>query len=444
MSLGFAHTLKRCSGNERPSHVIFADVESRLTPGEDNKTLFTPFLWTMIYKRYRQDAKDSQPYATYGTEVSDFWDEVEAHTYKRTRTYLVTHHLEVDFMPLQGFIYLPERGWLLDKLVCHGRVLIMWWKREASTLIVMNNGNLFTGSIESWGKLLGVPKLTMPNDNAPFDQWVTYCMRDTEVMVKMWDTLLAYLDEHDLGNFKLTAAGLAMSAFRHRFMDYPVTIHHHIDAIDIERASYKGGRFEALKIGTYTNGPYYSLDINSMYGWIEASFDLPYELRGIWFDPTLKNVESKLKRYCVIAEVDLYTDKQFLPNIVDGKVVYRSGLIHTTLTTPELKYSLERGYVVRCHKMTWYYKANILGRYARYFLAQKTKYDQEGNQPMRAVTKLYLNSLYGKFGQKGYEDKVIGTANVDDFRFFTCFDMDTHTRYDMATYGGKIHLQRIM
>ena len=89
--------------------------------------------------------------------------------------------------------------------------------------------------------------------------------------------------------------------------------------------------------------------------------------------------------------------------------------------------------------MAWYYQGPILHDYAAYFLTLKDQYDKEGNLPMRQVTKLFLNSLYGKFGQLGYEDKVIGKCSPDEFKFIPSYNADTGQRSEVAYYGGKIH-----
>jgi hypothetical protein len=439
MSLSFDHSIKDNNNNERPTHVIFADVESKLSSMAGGRTLFTPFLWTMIYRGYRRTLKQPTDIHYHGTDINDFWDHVEKHTYKRAKTYLVTHHLEVDFMPMKGFTSLMGRGWSMTKLISHARVLIMWWKKETRTLIVMNNGNLFDGSIEAWGKVFGSPKLTMPAENAPLSEWVPYCAQDTKIMALMWDNLLEFMDKHDLGNFKLSKASLAMGAFRHRFMTRSISIHNHPEAISLERDAYKGGRFEALQVGYHTKGPYYCLDINSMYGQIMRDQALPYELRGYYASANLDQLKRRMVKYGVIAAVRLRTTLPILPLVVNHKVVYQTGDFNTTLSTPELRYYLDQDLILEVGSMAWYYQGPILHDYAAYFLTLKDQYDKEGNQPMRQVTKLFLNSLYGKFGQLGYEDKIIGDCDPSLFQFIPVYNADTGARTEVMYYGGKIH-----
>ncbi len=439
MSKSFDHTIKANKGSARPVHVIFADVESRLSEQPDGKTLFTPFLWTMIYRRYRK-ADNSFIESEYsGQTIDEFWELVDGHCYTKSKSYLVTHHLEVDFMPLKGFTQLAARGWQLEKLISHNRVLIMFWKQDKRSLIIMNNGNLFDGSIEQWGKVLGIDKLDMPKDDAPLTDWITYCMRDTVILCKMWELLYNFIDLHDLGNFKLTKAALAISAFRHRFMFTEIAIHNDGPTLLLERLSYKGGRFEALKIGSFTGETFYNLDINSMYGYIEQNAKLPYELRGFTDKPTMRSLLIRLKKYAIVADVEIEPTEPIFPHKEGDKIVYAAGRFRTVLTTPELAYCVKRDWIRGLYVMAWYYQAAILSEYATFFLELKSQYDQENNQPMRQMTKLYLNSLYGKFAQHGYEDKVIGTCDPDEFSFIESYNAQTHLRSTIARYGGFIH-----
>jgi hypothetical protein len=439
MSTSFSHHVPLNHASERPKHVIFADVESHLEKVDKNRTLFHPFLWTMIYKNYLKGSADSPMSKYTGSDITKFWDIVESHTYNKSKTYLVTHHLEVDFMPMQGFPQLNDRGWNLEKLISKGKVLIMWWVKDKKKLIIMNNGNLFDGSIQQWGDLFQVPKLSMPADTDTFESWCTYCMRDTEILMLMWDFLIDFMDAHDLGNFKLTKAGLAMNAFRHRFMNTRIAVHKNEDAVTLERLSYKGGRFEALKIGTFNTGTYYNLDINSMYGTIERDCMLPYELRGYADSMSMDLLMRKIGLYAVIAEVELSTDAPVLSRIVDDRIVYTPGNFHTVLTTPEIVYAITHGWVKSIGRVCWYKQARVLREFADYFLKLKDQYEAEGNKALRQFAKLYLNSLYGKFGQHGYEDKIIGDCDPDTFEFIETYDAQTKLRGTVARYGGKIH-----
>jgi hypothetical protein len=100
---------------------------------------------------------------------------------------------------------------------------------------------------------------------------------------------------------------------------------------------------------------------------------------------------------------------------------------------------LARGYITDVWRLAWYYQDKVLSDYARFFIDLKNSFDLQGNKPMRQITKLFLNSLYGKFGQKGYTDKIIGVCDPDVMRFEEGIASADGRTFEIARYGGKIH-----
>ena len=438
MSRAFNHTIAGNKGNERPTRVIFLDVESRVSEPHKGVRVFTPFLWVGACVKF-EDSKMVSAVYSHGEEVGEFWDCVDNFCYPKTKVYLTSHHLEVDFIPLQGFKHLQERGWVLKLFISHGRTLIMNWSKPGKKLVVINNGNIFAGSIDQWGKMIGLEKLPMPRESDPLEVWLPYCTRDVEVIAKMWEYLFMFLDGHNLGNFKLSAAGLAFNAYRHRFMSIPVSIHDDAEVIKLEREGYHGGRFQAVQIGDFSGDTFRQLDINSMYGSIMAREDLPYELRGYRESIEGYNLAYYVDRYAVIAEVEIYCWENVFPHFEGNKLGYGAGSFTTVLTTPELAYCLENGWIQSVGRIAWYTRGKVLASYASYFLDLKDKYDAAGNTPMRQLSKLYLNGLYGKFGQRGYNDRVIGDCDPNIIEIRDGWDLSLKCPLTILKYGGRVH-----
>lgn len=439
MSLGYKKTLSRNKGSSRPSNILFYDVESHVSQPEDGKRYFTPFLWTAILATYRKQADQWSCERLSGTTINDFWSIIDRFPFNKRALYMVSHHLEADFIPLDGINQLMDRGFILTKPIQNGRTVLYYWNRDNDKIVVMNNGNIFDGSIEQWGKLLGLPKLDMPSDNDPFDDWVTYCARDTEIMYAMWQHIYQFMDLHELGNFKLTKAGLAFSAFRHRFMEPAIQIHDHTPTLALERQGYRGGRFQALQYGDFEHDTYYQLDYNSMYAAIMIEQELPYQLIGYSDNSSLIQVKSKLVGYDVIAEVEVDQKEPVFPHTEDGKTVYRAGRFKTALSTPELIYAFDQGWIKKAYQFAWYAKAPVLKAYAEYFTQLKIKYEQENNPGMRALTKIFPNAVYGKFAQKDHQLEEIGECDPRIVEFIDGYDADTKQYYQILCYGGHAY-----
>ncbi len=440
MSLSFHHTIKHNQKSERIRHLIVFDVESYIDKKQGNKTIFVPFLWSAIRARKNKSNDGWVTTKHYGTDINDFWDMIESYCYDKEKVILSSHHLEPDFIPLLGIKMLQAREWILQKYITHNKILYFEFSKGKKKLVVSNSGNIFPGSIDRWGKALGIAKLDMPKCKCLCQEWITYCMRDCEILLEMWLQYFKFLDIHDMGNFKLTAASQAMTTYRHRFMPKPIAIHDHPETLILERQAYHGGRFQALQIGKIPNAPFWRLDINSMYGNIMSKEDLPYELRGYQDGCNLDKLRWLLKRYAVIAEMTVISDEPFFPVIENDKVKYPIGRYKAVFCTPEIEYLLANHTVQRVHRISWYKKTPILSEYANYFLGIRQGYKKDGNKPYEELAKLFVNSLYGKFGQYGYEDKIIGECDPKIIRYEESYSADTHKSIQYLLYGGKVHV----
>lgn len=74
------------------------------------------------------------------------------------------------------------------------------------------------------------------------------------------------------------------------------------------------------------------------------------------------------------------------------------------MCTPELKNCIERGYVVRITELGVYHGSKTLfTEYVDFFYGKRFEYYDAGNDAFASMSKLFLNALYGKFGQLAYD-----------------------------------------
>lgn len=433
-----AHALSRNKTSRWPRYVTFYDVESRVSPAKSGRQYFEAFLWVACHVEYRKDTTEKRELWEHSTDSDAFWQALETRTPSRSTRYVVSHHVEPDFIPLGGLTALPAQGWLLQHAYCHLMTVILRWSKGTRRLVFINNAQLLPGTIDSWGKLLSLAKLTMPQAAAPLEDWVVYCKRDVEIMVAAWYQLREFIVQHDLGGFAVTRASLAKHAFQHRFLHHRVWIHDNEEAIQLERRSYRGGRCEALQMGRFEKGAFYLLDVNGMYAFVEIEQPLPTNLIALHNKPSLETVKRAIMQYGVIADVSIDLREPIVP-VRDGfKVHYPTGHLETTLTTPELSYALARSWPVEVRKMGVYTLRYMLRDFALYFTALKEKYSIEHNMPFRQLAKDYPNLVYGKFGQKGMETKVIGACDPGILTWMKGYNHETGAYFDMLFAGGKI------
>lgn len=418
------HVIKENKNSEYPRHFIFFDTETNEEKLSSTESRLTLKFGEAVYWRRRTDGKSDQEKWITFTTIPEFWDFIEDQIRERTRMIIVSHNLAFDMKVLQAFRELKERKWRTEKIIVNGTSSIWQFRKGTRTILALDNMNYFKSSLAKLGEALGVPKLTMPETDGITDEWITYCRRDVEVMLMAWKTWFKFLNDNDLGSFGMTLASQAMNAYRHRFMPHKIYIHDFDNVIKMERAAYHGGRTECFALGKMPEDDYYVLDVNSMYPAQMKNNDYPTKYVGSRNSPTLSNVRSYIKKYCVIAECEIESTESCYGTVIDNRLVFPVGHFAATLTTREVEYGLERGIIKKVVKINLYDKHNIFLEYVSFFYARRMEYKNAGNDAFAYLGKLMLNSLYGKFGQRNEVFEEVGEDHGHDDAYERYFDID--------------------
>ena len=244
------------------------------------------------------------------------------------------------------------------------------------------------------------------------DEEIAYIRNDVEIMSMALDFLFKH------GVDKMTIAGNALADFKKRctnFRQYFPVLPSEVDKFC--RASYKGGFtwLSPLYIEKET-GKGVVFDVNSMHPsqmkYKAMPIGYPIAFDGAYIDDPLYplfiiafSCSFKLKAG-KIPSIQLKHSMSYMPNeyIEDTK----GEIVTLTLTTPDFELFFENYDV---DDLEWFggYKfkscTGLFTNYVDYWTEQKIKSKREGNKSMTALSKLYLNSLYGRFGLNGQGDK---------------------------------------
>lgn len=174
------------------------------------------------------------------------------------------------------------------------------------------------------------------------------------------------------------------------------------------RKAYKGG-------WTYLNpvfknqevGKGIVLDVNSMYPSKMRDALLPYG-EPVFFEGEYQ-YEERYPLYVQFIDCEFRIKDGYLPTIqIKGSMVYRENeyltesteITRLALTNIDLKLFLEH-YEVEIHRYIGGYKfrgaSGIFREYVDTFYAQKSQAKKDGNKGLEYHSKIYLNSLYGKY-----------------------------------------------
>lgn len=431
----YAHIIKKNFGGEMPQRVIFFDTETSKKRLNAVETELIFKLGAATYWRISDNTKINYSFYT----INDFWNFVFRRLLFRARLVLVAHNLPFDFRVLKGFEILRANGYKARKIIYNGTTNIFEFRKGGRALLFLDNMNYFKSSLERLGQSIGLEKLKMPRKTeTDFKKLMVYCKRDVEIMFKAWKLLLEFLTINDLGNFSKTIAGQAFSAYRHRFMPHEIFVHTNKTAINLERAAYHGGRTECFRIGKMPEEDYYLLDVNSMYPSVMARYQYPSKLVMQDNYISVNTLWPLLKKYCIIARVFLNCSKPIFPVIYNEKLVFPTGHFSAVLTTREIEYAIEHNYIVSVNQISLYEKENLFFKYIDFFYNKRLEFKKENNGAFEHICKLFLNSLYGKFGQRNDKYKIIGYDNSLKDGVFEFFDIDKMIDVRQRFIGGKI------
>ena len=204
-----------------------------------------------------------------------------------------------------------------------------------------------------------------------------------------------------------------------------------------------GGRTEAFKsyYKCNENEKIYHFDVVSLYPTVNALDDYAIGFKK-YVDITVEDIKSG--EFFGVAKVDITPPKDLyapvLPDHSNGKLLFHlNPLIAKTFASVELKKALEKGYTItKIYSALEYKKYNgLMRKYVEKFIKLKVENsgkmtqeecdkvnqahkdlgfefeikpeDTRKNPGLRAIAKLCLNSLWGKFGQR---------ANLSSYDFY--------------------------
>ena len=252
------------------------------------------------------------------------------------------------------------------------------------------------------GEIFGIEKVKIKDfKRVSTEKLKKRCKIDVIILRELIFKLIDFFKKHECGNFAYTIASQSFNAFRHKFMKHEIFIHNNPMACELERKSYYGGRNECFFIGKIPE-KVYKLDVNSMYPYVMLNNKFPTKLVRFFNEEVdLKRFLKFMKKYLIIAEVTVKIKKPCIPVYMKEKgLCFPIGTFKTVLCSPELCLTLKYGKILKIHKFALYEGKEIFKDYVSYFYGLRKRYIKQKNDVFSLFTKIFLNSLYGKFGQK--------------------------------------------
>ena len=394
------HVLKKNKKTEYPYRLLFFDTETnriRVSEGNYRHELrlgWLNYLETDIKRRHNRDV-----WRQFFT-IKEFWDYLDSIESKKSLTLAIAHNIDFDLQVLDYLNELEKRDYEVVKHVSNQR-FILKLRRNQHSFLFLDLSNLgYKISLKQIGEDLNLRKLDVDPLKASDVELSVYCRRDVEIVREYIIRFFDFLRSNDLGNFAPTVAGIALNAYRHRFMPTDIYIHTNSTVIDLERLAYRGGRTEAFFIGELPDTEiYYNLDVNSMYPHVMQKYEYPVRLTKVWPYGNLPLLKWCLGKGAVIARVRVDLSEPVI-GIKGDRLIFPVGNQEAVLTSPELDFLLQKGEIRGVREIALYAQAPIFQQYVDFFYALRKEYLNKNQKSYANASKLLLNSLYGKFGQR--------------------------------------------
>lgn len=436
------HILTQNSKLNMQTDFIFVDTETK----RKNKTEIFYLGWLLYWNK-----------TTNTKEYFFFKNKKEFYNYiiKLNRTVkkliIFAHNMDFDIKVLGGISPFTKKNYIVKNFYINGTRFIIRLMKKDRTIELLDTMNYLPASLKYIGSSIGLPKIEINFNTCTDNELINYCKNDVEIIYLFIYKLIEFLEMYQLSKLQPTCGSLAFNIFRHAFYNQkenPIYIHRWRFAIDLERASYKGGISDCFVVGKNIKEKLFKLDINSMYPFIMRNNPMPTKL--IWFDENLSPavLDSFLNEFLsdklVIAECKIFLPKEYAYILTKCKVdkerksLFLAGTFINTFTTPELEFILKYGKILKIYKLAVYEKNIIFKKFVDFFYEKRMKFSAEKNEAYKMFCKYILNNLYGKFGQTTIDYLETDKIGKASFNSKEVIDGVNNERYIQMTFGNKI------
>jgi len=257
-----SHTLRKNERISFPEDHIFFDIETKRRKVADDVDEEVFYLGYACYWRRGGEERKDKIECLYFEDIDTFWDFVVSKNRSKKRLILCAHNARFDLLGLKFASNLTRRGYELISLYETDNVLLLRFKKDNRSILIVDNKNFFRGKLKHWGEVVGLEKIEVDFTTCTDEELRERCKRDVEILLKLWQWWYDFIRENELGNWGVTIASQAFNAFRHRFMNHDIFILADDEISRIEREAYFGGRATPFYQGEVKGEEIFNLDVN--------------------------------------------------------------------------------------------------------------------------------------------------------------------------------------
>ena len=423
-----------------PARQLYLDVESWVKPsGSYNHHSFR-LGWT-YFEHDTKRSRDTVKRWNLWRETGKLNAFIERCTAEKSSLHIYGHNLYYDLQVIGFFRWFAASGWQLDFVYDKGLTFVLVIRKGKRSIKCVSTTNYFDYSLSVLGDHLKMAKHDVDPLTSPDELLIPYCRQDVSILIEAMKQYRDFNREHDTGKFAATRASQSFNAYRHRFMGETIYIHGDKRVAELERDAYFGGRTEAFRWGNFSDGPFVFLDVNSMYPYVMREQRYPTKIVEYLEHVPIEYIRKWLPCSSMVADVTIEICEPMIAYRGKEKVLFPVGRFRTAVCSEGLRRLLIQNAILEVHRLAVYECRYIFREYVDYFYPLKSAYKQQGNAIYTAIVKLFLNSLYGKFGQRVTKEEIVDNpAAVDPYRWDE-IDVQTGKHWTRTGMFGKEILQ---
>lgn len=424
-----ARYMRGNQGTETPSTCLFFDTESVITqhPTRKNRKVNSLRLWCGTHVRYEKGEVKSSVEA-HGFTSESFWTWVRSCYTTGKALWMFAHNAAFDLTLLDWWNELDTGRFTLKPLYRHDKEgnrteTVAWYgklcleimpffaqfREELNTIKVVDTLNYWPKALRKIGKFIGLEKGELPADDAPQEVWLAYCRTDVDIIKHAVTDLFQRWRAEDCGVVQMTAPMMALTNFKHKCTirtpdkrDVDIVCQPDHKSHSLERDCYIGGRFHCYYVGVVEEKVYH-IDCNSLYPYVMREHSFPRRLVRYQENPSYDDVSNARAAYGIAAECLIESRDTTYPVRIGGKQHHCTGKYWAALCGPELSRAIDNKHILRFGTVQYYSIAPLFRDWLNYWLSRKLEAAAKGEGGLGELeyVKLIINSLSGKFAQRG-------------------------------------------